>query len=473
MANLYAKLNVNKTRSASTGGRWARIGRATGRAVGSGAKLGGKFVVFHFIFIAVILVVALVVVEIFKEAIEIEPIQVPQALSNEGYSPRYVAEELQRRLSQIIDIAAEQQAIIPIDLEGIRGDVQIPGGGPSVQAVAEYLRGMIKRPNTRISGQITGDKDSPLVLHLRVRRTGMRYLRVPSAEAEKCEKPGEDQAEPGPPKPILEEKLDALLGPAACGLAWALQPEALSAYYRGTGQEEKATETAERIAREKARRAAQVHVRQASFSNRAGDFDRAIEESQAAVEMQPDNAAAYYNWGNALESKGEYDAAIEKYQKAVELDPDYTSAYNNWGVALRAKGEYDEAIEKYQMVIEIDPIHKNAYNNWGFALNNKGDYDAAIEKLQKAIAIDSSFAYPYKNWGLSLFGMGDIDGAVAKFNEALRLKPDFPKAFAGLGEALERKGDRAGAIRAYEQAMQGDPKEFGHLAERIERLRAP
>ncbi len=28
------------------------------------------------------------------------------------------------------------------------------------------------------------------------------------------------------------------------------------------------------------------------------------------------------------------------------------------------------------------------------------------------------------------------------------------------------------AIRAYEQAMRGDPKEFGHLAERIKRLRA-
>nr|MBA3514588.1 tetratricopeptide repeat protein [Pyrinomonadaceae bacterium] len=52
-----------------------------------------------------------------------------------------------------------------------------------------------------------------------------------------------------------------------------------------------------------------------------GNFDEAIERFQAAVELDPTNAHAYYNLANALQKKGQQEAARAAYQKAKELDP--------------------------------------------------------------------------------------------------------------------------------------------------------
>ena len=61
--------------------------------------------------------------------------------------------------------------------------------------------------------------------------------------------------------------------------------------------------------------------------------------------MQPDNAGAYNNRGNAYDEKGDFDAAIQDYNKAIELQPDYAGAYNNRGNAYDEKGDFDAAIK--------------------------------------------------------------------------------------------------------------------------------
>jgi len=54
---------------------------------------------------------------------------------------------------------------------------------------------------------------------------------------------------------------------------------------------------------------------------------------------------AYYNRGTAYAELGEYDRAIEDYNKAIELNPDLAEAYNNRGIAYAKLGEHDRARE--------------------------------------------------------------------------------------------------------------------------------
>jgi Flp pilus assembly protein TadD len=58
-------------------------------------------------------------------------------------------------------------------------------------------------------------------------------------------------------------------------------------------------------------------------------------------------AEEYFEQGIANAKKGEYDRAIENYNKAIELKPDDAEAYYNRGIAYKNKGEYDRTIENY------------------------------------------------------------------------------------------------------------------------------
>jgi tetratricopeptide (TPR) repeat protein len=57
-----------------------------------------------------------------------------------------------------------------------------------------------------------------------------------------------------------------------------------------------------------------------------GDYAKAIESYEEAIELEPDYEA-YYNLGSAYGKQGDYVKAIEAYNKAIELKPDDAEAY--------------------------------------------------------------------------------------------------------------------------------------------------
>lgn len=72
---------------------------------------------------------------------------------------------------------------------------------------------------------------------------------------------------------------------------------------------------------------------------KAKQFREAIEAYSNAIELDPQNEAAYCKRGIACASLGEYERAIENYDKAIELSPDYAEAYCARGLAFLALGD--------------------------------------------------------------------------------------------------------------------------------------
>ena len=62
-------------------------------------------------------------------------------------------------------------------------------------------------------------------------------------------------------------------------------------------------------------------------------------QASLARQQVPESAETYTKSGDAWQDKGELDKAIEDYNKAIRLDPDYSSAYNNRGTAWLRLGE--------------------------------------------------------------------------------------------------------------------------------------
>ena len=94
-------------------------------------------------------------------------------------------------------------------------------------------------------------------------------------------------------------------------------------------------------------------------------------------------AIAYVNRGSAYGEKGHYDRAIEDFNKAISINPNYAGAYNNRGNAYYKKGQYDRAIEDYNKAIALDPNDALAYTNRGAAYALKGVMGRAISDFQK------------------------------------------------------------------------------------------
>ena len=66
---------------------------------------------------------------------------------------------------------------------------------------------------------------------------------------------------------------------------------------------------------------------------------------QSGHETQQNLAVAFSDRGIAYARKGQYDRAIEDLDQAIRLNPNYAAAFNNRGSAYSAKGDLDRAIE--------------------------------------------------------------------------------------------------------------------------------
>lgn len=149
------------------------------------------------------------------------------------------------------------------------------------------------------------------------------------------------------------------------------------------------------------------HVLALIFSNRGaahknkGETDRAIQDYDQAIKLDPNDTAAYINRGGANESKRQYDRAIQDYDQAIKLEPSYALAYFGRGNAYSGKGETDRAIQNFDQVIKLNPKYDSAFINRGSAYSRKSQYDRAIQDYDQAIKLNPNVAFAFFNRGLT------------------------------------------------------------------------
>jgi tetratricopeptide (TPR) repeat protein len=76
---------------------------------------------------------------------------------------------------------------------------------------------------------------------------------------------------------------------------------------------------------------------------------------QSGHEPQKNLAKAFRNRGNAYAGKGQSDRAIEDFDQAIRLNPNNAEAFYNRGVALRALGQQARAIADFAKARQLNP----------------------------------------------------------------------------------------------------------------------
>jgi tetratricopeptide (TPR) repeat protein len=117
-----------------------------------------------------------------------------------------------------------------------------------------------------------------------------------------------------------------------------------------------------------------------------------------------------------------------EYERAIELDPNNSAAYGQLGTTLIYLGDPAAAIPLEEKRIRLNPNDQNialAYWSLGLAHLLQGHDAEAVDWLTKARAANPRIYYIDLDLAAALALKGDLAGAHDALTESLKLKPDI------------------------------------------------
>ncbi|HEY7888594.1 MAG TPA: tetratricopeptide repeat protein [Steroidobacteraceae bacterium] len=100
-----------------------------------------------------------------------------------------------------------------------------------------------------------------------------------------------------------------------------------------------------------------------------------------AAESDPDNSAAWINWGRLLHESGDARAAEKVYRRALEHCAADSLLLFNLGVALEDLGEKEAALGAYHAAVSEDPNFADCHYNLARLYESAGKTQHAIRHL--------------------------------------------------------------------------------------------
>ena len=150
------------------------------------------------------------------------------------------------------------------------------------------------------------------------------------------------------------------------------------------------------------------------------------------------DASSYYRLGRDSLEKGEYNEAISNFTAAIQLYPEHATAYLLRGAVYADNDDHDMAIADLEKGLELDPGNSNAkevlakiYGRRGAAYILEEDYASATDDFDRAIELnpnDSDIKFAgagaYALRGLVYAMEGDYHSAIADLDRAIELNPN-------------------------------------------------
>lgn len=185
-----------------------------------------------------------------------------------------------------------------------------------------------------------------------------------------------------------------------------------------------------------------------------GNYELAIDNSEKALEIEPQHLESLRCIGASYIKKGDVDKSIMFCKKALEINPDYLIAYSNLAEAYMAKGYNDKAIKALNNFLPSDPDNTIALSSLGILYGKIGDYENAINSLKKAITDGQNDASIYGALAIYLQVMNRHEEAIEAFDKGFvddRIQnANMNHLYANSLNALEKYED---AIKYYQKSL--------------------
>jgi tetratricopeptide (TPR) repeat protein/tRNA A-37 threonylcarbamoyl transferase component Bud32 len=191
-----------------------------------------------------------------------------------------------------------------------------------------------------------------------------------------------------------------------------------------------------------------------------GSADSAQALADSALALDPGNARARFNLGQALRLQGQATRAAAMFTRTLneaKRDPKL-QAMACLGLADLAMddGTWREAVRDLQRSFALD---SNDYTcaQLGFALVRDGRPAEALPLLRRGLATWPGSAPLHKNAAFALYRLDSLAAALREVDQALAARPDFPAALGLRARVRARLGDPARALADWDAFLRSRP----------------
>ncbi len=162
-------------------------------------------------------------------------------------------------------------------------------------------------------------------------------------------------------------------------------------------------------------------------------LDEALTVARRAIELDDQDANAFFTIGRVYLARREYDQAIEALEHALELNPCLAVTYCGLGDSLAYEGRLDEAIEQFEIAVRLsphDPFRWGFYSYRSLAHLFRGEFEDAAKWAGRAVQVPNAQYWARAHLVAALGNLGDGERTRAAVADLMAVKPEFSLAFA-------------------------------------------
>ena len=182
-------------------------------------------------------------------------------------------------------------------------------------------------------------------------------------------------------------------------------------------------------------------------------FDEALQDAQAVLDMEPDHWHSFEQMINAAVAMGRPQDAEAHARELVRLAPTEPGALLAASEFHRSQDRLDQALELVDKALDINAGDQRARHSRGLVLFDMADYRRASEELRQVASHQPNSVSVHCRLSDSLLLSGEWEEAIDVAEHLIEIDPAHSHAHYVRGEALIELDRAADAITAFDELL--------------------
>lgn len=187
----------------------------------------------------------------------------------------------------------------------------------------------------------------------------------------------------------------------------------------------------------------EVFVAQGALWETTGDFTKAMDSYNRAVQTEPNNASALASIARLQLRQQNYPQASESFEKAIKVSPKDSALLNDYGMTRAKMGDTAGADKAISQALTISPGTSRFANNLANIRFDAGNADGALQVLLQ----HNKPAVAHFNMAYLQYQAGNYAEAKSQLTEVLKYEPAASQDSA-VAQAVSRSRDMLTTIDA-------------------------